>query len=33
MDHVARATAIVHKPGAARSIGIDGVAAAATAGG
>jgi dihydroneopterin aldolase/2-amino-4-hydroxy-6-hydroxymethyldihydropteridine diphosphokinase len=33
MDHVARATAVVHKPAAARSIGIDGVAAAATAGG
>ena len=33
MDHVVRATAVVHKPNAARSIGIDGVAAAATAGG
>ena len=29
--HVVRATAVVHKPGAARAIGIDGVAAAATA--
>jgi len=33
MDHVVRATAVVHKPNAARSIGIDGVAAAASAGG
>ena len=33
MDHVVRATAVVHKPNAARSIGIEGVAAAATAGG
>ena len=33
MDHVVRATAVVHKPNAAGSIGIDGVAAAATAGG
>jgi dihydroneopterin aldolase len=33
MDHVERATAVVHKPNAARSIGIDGLAAAATAGG
>jgi dihydroneopterin aldolase len=33
MDHVVRATALVHKPNAAMSIGIDGVAAAATAGG
>ena len=33
MDHVTRATAVVHKPNAAASIGIDGVAAAATAGG
>jgi dihydroneopterin aldolase len=32
MDHVTRVTAVVHKPNAARSIGIDGVAAAATAG-
>jgi dihydroneopterin aldolase len=31
-DHVVRATAVVHKPHAARSIGIDGVAAAASAG-
>jgi 7,8-dihydroneopterin aldolase/epimerase/oxygenase len=30
--HVMRATAVVHKPAAARSLGIDGVAAAATAG-
>lgn len=30
--HVRSVTAIVHKPGAARSIDIDGVAAAATAG-
>ncbi len=33
MDHVTRATAVVHKPGAASAIGIEGVAAAATAGG
>ena len=33
MDRVVRATAVVHKPNAAASIGIDGVAAAATAGG
>jgi dihydroneopterin aldolase len=33
MDHVTRATAVVHKPNAASSIGIEGVAAAATAGG
>ena len=33
MDHVVRSTAVVHKPNAAGSIGIDGVAAAATAGG
>ena len=33
MEHVVRATAVVHKPNAAGSIGIDGVAAAATAGG
>ncbi|MEO8293743.1 MAG: dihydroneopterin aldolase [Actinomycetota bacterium] len=33
VEHVTRATAVVHKPNAARSIGIDGVAAAATAGG
>ena len=32
MDHVDRATAVVHKPAAARSTGIEGVAAAATAG-
>jgi dihydroneopterin aldolase len=32
LDHITRATAVVHKPNAARSIGIDGVAAAATAG-
>jgi dihydroneopterin aldolase len=32
LDNVSRVTAIVHKPGAARSLGIDGVAAAATAG-
>ena len=31
LDRVERATAVVHKPNAARSIGIDGVAAAATA--
>ena len=31
MPHVVRASAVVHKPNAARSIGIDGVAAAATA--
>ena len=33
MDHVLRATAVVHKPNAAASLGIEGVAAAATAGG
>ena len=33
MDHVTRATAVVHKPNAARSLGVEGVAAAATAGG
>lgn len=33
LDHVTRATAVVHKPNAARSVGIEGVAAAATAGG
>ena len=32
MPHVLRATAVVHKPNAARSVGIDGVAAAATSG-
>jgi dihydroneopterin aldolase len=32
VEHVAAATAVVHKPAAARSIGIDGVAAAASAG-
>jgi dihydroneopterin aldolase len=32
VDHVTRATAVVHKPNAARSVGIEGVAAAATAG-
>ena len=31
--HVSRATAVVHKPNAAGRLGIDGVAAAATAGG
>jgi hypothetical protein len=31
MDHVTRAKAVVHKPNAARSLGIEGVAAAATA--
>jgi dihydroneopterin aldolase len=31
-EHVTRATAVVHKPNAARSIGIEGVAAASTAG-
>ncbi|MGZ8581060.1 MAG: dihydroneopterin aldolase [Actinomycetota bacterium] len=30
LDHVTRVTAIVHKPNAARRIGIDGVAAAVT---
>ena len=30
LDHVSRVTAVVHKPGAARRLGIDGVAAAAT---
>lgn len=30
MSHVARATAVVHKPNAAGRLGIDGVAAAAT---
>lgn len=33
LPNVTRATAVVHKPNAARSIGIEGVAAAATAGG
>ena len=33
MDHVVRVTAVVHKPNAARSIGIEGVAAASTSGG
>lgn len=33
LDDVTRATAVVHKPNAARSLGIEGVAAAATAGG
>jgi dihydroneopterin aldolase len=32
MDHVLRATAVVHKPNAAASIGIDGIAAAAQSG-
>jgi dihydroneopterin aldolase len=32
MPRVTRATAVVHKPNAARSVGLDGVAAAATAG-
>jgi dihydroneopterin aldolase len=32
MPRVVRATAVVHKPNAARSIGLDGVAAAATVG-
>lgn len=31
MDNVTRVTAVVHKPGAAGRLGIDGVAAAATA--
>ena len=31
MPHVTRVTALVHKPNAARRLGIDGVAAAATA--
>lgn len=30
LDHVTRVTAIVHKPGAARRLGIDGVASAVT---
>ncbi len=33
LDNVTRVTAIVHKPNAAGRLGIDGVAAAATAGG
>jgi dihydroneopterin aldolase len=32
MPRVVRATAVVHKPNAARSVGLDGVAAAATVG-
>jgi dihydroneopterin aldolase len=32
MPRVTRATAVVHKPNAARSVGLDGVAAAATVG-
>ncbi len=32
IDHVTRATALVHKPNAARSLGVEGVAAVATAG-
>lgn len=32
LDNVSRVTAVVHKPNAARRLGIDGVAAAATAG-
>jgi dihydroneopterin aldolase len=32
MPHVRRATAVVHKPNAARSVGLDGIAAAATVG-
>jgi dihydroneopterin aldolase len=32
LDHVTRATALVHKPNAARSVGVEGVAAAASAG-
>ena len=32
MPHVRSATAVVHKPNAARSVGLDGVAAGATAG-
>ena len=32
VDHVVRATAVVHKPGAASRLEIDGVAAAATVG-
>jgi dihydroneopterin aldolase/2-amino-4-hydroxy-6-hydroxymethyldihydropteridine diphosphokinase len=32
MPHVVGVTAVVHKPNAARSIGLEGVAAAATAG-
>ena len=31
LEHVARVTAVVHKPNAAGRLGIDGVAAAATA--
>ncbi|MGZ5307436.1 MAG: dihydroneopterin aldolase [Actinomycetota bacterium] len=31
LEHVARVTAVVHKPNAAERLGIDGVAAAATA--
>lgn len=31
-SHIVRATVVVHKPNAARRLGIDGVAAAATAG-
>ena len=30
LDHVVRVTAVVHKPNAARRLGIDGVAAAVT---
>ncbi|HEY7401720.1 MAG TPA: dihydroneopterin aldolase [Actinomycetota bacterium] len=32
MPHVRRATAVVHKPNAARSVGLDGIAAASTVG-
>jgi len=32
LPHVVRATAVVHKPNAARSVGVDGIAAAATSG-
>lgn len=32
LEHVRRATAVVHKPMAAESVGIDGIAAAASAG-
>jgi dihydroneopterin aldolase len=32
-DHVTRATVVVHKPNAARRLGIDGAAAAVTLGG
>jgi dihydroneopterin aldolase len=32
LPRVVRATAVVHKPNAARSVGIDGIAAAATSG-